>query len=378
MGIAAIIILAAALVAVIVIRKAKKSRASRWLVPCLKMPRDSKPRSGEPVHLYVAFCNRLSPYWAGVSQEIAEHRVVTWYREYIRFASHHADSQGKKPVHTFFYDESDYNPRFVDTLSRMCREGIADVDILLKHENDTPDGFRRKIEGFRDVLFHHHGLLRKDHHDRIIYGFIHGNGALNNCRPDGRFCGVNQESGILKETGCYADFTFPSAPDVTQPPIINQIYFASGSPEHPAGHEQGYPAGKEAWSEKDLMLVEGPTGLNWQNRRYGIVPRVENGEISFRRRFTPNRAKVWIDSAVHVQGAPEHLFIKLHTFGAVDSTVRYLFGESGIHSLYNTLENEYGKSGNYILHYVSAYEMYRTIRSLCQGSPVYHDHHHVG
>ncbi|MFP4013587.1 MAG: hypothetical protein ACLFVQ_05840 [Chitinispirillaceae bacterium] len=369
MGIALLIFLTACAVAVMIYRYVHKSRMNRWLGPCLRRHHASSRSPGRPIHLYIALCNRMSPFWGGVSQEIAEHRVVTWCREYTRFASNHADSRGKKPVQTIFYDESDYNPRFIDTLYRMCREGIADVDILLNHQNDTPEGFRRKIEGFRDVLFHHHGLLRKDRYDRITYGFIHGNGALNNCRPDGRFCGVNGESSILKETGCYADFTFPSAPDVTQPPIINQIYFASGSSQYPAGHEQGYRAGKDSWSEDNLLLIEGPTGLNWRNRRYGFMPRVENGEISYRRRFTENRAKLWVESAVAVEGAPDHLFIKLHTYGAVDSTVRYLFGESGMHNLYSTLENEFGKSGKYVLHYVSAYEMYCAIRSLCQGTP---------
>ncbi|MSQ94036.1 MAG: hypothetical protein EXR98_05710 [Gemmataceae bacterium] len=31
------------------------------------------------------------------------------------------------------------------------------------------------------------------------------------------------------ETGCYADFTFPSVPSDTQPPIINRIYFCQRS-----------------------------------------------------------------------------------------------------------------------------------------------------
>ncbi len=375
MEVGILIFLVLSLSVALVVRNIRQSRMNRWLGAYLKRPRLAIKRGSEPVHLHIAFCNRMSPYWGGVSQEIAEHRIVTWCREYTRFASHFADTHGRKPVHTFFYDESDYNPRFLDTLSRMCREGLADVEMLIRHESDSAEGFRRKLEGFRDVLFHHHGLLRKNSEDKIAYGFIHARGALNNCRPDGRFCGVNGESLILKQTGCYADFTYPTAPDLTQPPIINSIYFTSGSVDFPASHERGTPVSMDNWNDRDLMIIQGPIGFNWGNRRYGLFPRLENSEISYRRRFSRSRAKLWVESAIQVKGAPNHVFIKLHTFGAVDSTVRYLFGESGIYDLYRCLETDFGQSGKYRLHYVSAFELYNTVRALCQQSPALHDQH---
>ncbi len=44
---------------------------------------------------------------------------------------------------------------------------------------------------------------------RPAWAFIHGNWALANGRPDGRWCGVDDELALLHELGCYADFTFP-------------------------------------------------------------------------------------------------------------------------------------------------------------------------
>src|SRR5438132_607974 len=77
--------------------------------------------------------------------------------------------------------------------------------------------FRRKLVWFRDVLAQRHGLLARDRTTGALgYGFIHGNWALCNSRPDGRWCGVNNELEILRATGCYADFTMPSAPHPTQ------------------------------------------------------------------------------------------------------------------------------------------------------------------
>ena len=43
------------------------------------------------------------------------------------------------------------------------------------------------------------------------FGFAPRNWALCNARRDGRWCGVNDELGVLRRTGCYADFTLPSA-----------------------------------------------------------------------------------------------------------------------------------------------------------------------
>ncbi len=47
-------------------------------------------------------------------------------------------------------------------------------------------------------------------------------------RADRRWCGVDEEIPLLWDTGCYADYTFPSAPDECQPNIVNQIYKADG------------------------------------------------------------------------------------------------------------------------------------------------------
>ena len=67
-----------------------------------------------------------------------------------------------------------------------------------------------------------HGLLSRDRYTgEVGYGFIHGNWALDNSRPDGRMCGVDNELDVLRETGCYADFTLPSAPSPTQTRKIN-------------------------------------------------------------------------------------------------------------------------------------------------------------
>ena len=53
---------------------------------------------------------------------------------------------------------------------------------------------------------------------RVVFGFIHGNWALDNSRPDGKYCGLNNEITLLRDLGCYADFTMPSGASPTRAP----------------------------------------------------------------------------------------------------------------------------------------------------------------
>ena len=89
------------------------------------------------------------------------------------------------------------------------------------------DHLRGQLQQFTRTLHDRHGLLTRDGSGRLRYGFIHGNWALANSLPDGRWCGVDDELSVLRETGCYADFTLPSAPSPAQTRTVNTIYYAS-------------------------------------------------------------------------------------------------------------------------------------------------------
>ena len=130
------------------------------------------------------------------------------------------------------------------------------------------------------MLAKEHGQLARDRvSGELKYGFVHGDWALDNSRPDGRCCGVNNELDVLRETGCYADFTMPSAPSVTQTSKINSIYYAVDDPERPKSHNRGVDVGRGARPADSLMLIQGPLLLNWRRRKFGFLPGVENGCI---------------------------------------------------------------------------------------------------
>ncbi|HEX2959664.1 MAG TPA: hypothetical protein VHO70_22700 [Chitinispirillaceae bacterium] len=344
----------------------------RWVLPYIKSTPKIRNRIARidpktPVDVYIAFCDHYRPFTGKVSQEIAELRVVTWCREYERIARQHIDSSGNHPVHTVFYSESDYNPYFLDTIARCCRNGLMDVEILIDHNRDTPGNFKRKIEEYRDVLFHHHGLLRKDMQGKITYGFIHGRWALDNARPDGKFCGVHNEVSILKKTGCYADFTYPSAPDITQPPIINSIYFAPVGSRRFVSHEKGSLLQPGTWNFNDLLCIQGPLSITSNNPIHFPIT-VDRGEIGFNAPFSKNRMEKWLLRAPRINGNDSSIFLKLYTDGMVDKTIRYLFSENGLHQFWSTLEQCYDGNGFFRIHYVSAWSMYNKIRQLCTES----------
>ena len=136
--------------------------------------------------------------------------------------------------------------------------------------NDTADNLAGRCWRARDCFRSRHGLLARDRRTgQPVFGFIHGNWALDNSRPDGRWCGVNNELDVLRETGCYADFTFPSAPSPTQPRKINSIYYAVDDPERPRSHDRGIDVGTGPAPAQGLMLIQGPLVLDWRRPAVG-------------------------------------------------------------------------------------------------------------
>src|SRR5581483_7983724 len=126
----------------------------------------------------------------------------------------------------------------------------------------------------------------------------------------GARCGVDDEMALLFETGCYADFTFPSAPDESQPNIVNSIYWPTGDLAKKRAYEKGERA-KVGVSKSDrLLMIEGPLALTWKRRKMPIA--IENAAVTAADPPTPARVKAWVDQRIHVEGRPEWIFVKVH------------------------------------------------------------------
>ena len=279
----------------------------------------------------------------------------------------HLDSFGNRPKHTFFYPLEDYDPSTLDRLAALGRQGFGDVEVHYHHDNDTSSQMAAALENFKTALHDRHGLLRREGPDNdIVYCFIHGNWALDNSRPDGRWCGVNDELSVLVKTGCRMDLTMPSAPSDTQTAKINSIYFARGRPGRAKSHNTGRDVGIGQWGSPDeLLLIQGPLGLNWRSRKIGLLPRIENGEISADAPPARSRVRLWARLAPMLQSGEQHIFIKLHTHGA-PAAIRSSLLNGNMEKLWSLLEDEYRDQPGRRLRYVSAWEMYCIIRDLAQ------------
>ena len=190
------------------------------------------------VRVWVAIADHWEPYRGHASHATARERAGLWGRHWPAIAEKHVDSTGRPPQYTFYYPQEEYHPEFLDLLAELRRQGIADVDIHIHHDGEGQQNFLDRMSGFLETLVTRHGLLRRQD-GRVVFGFIHGNWALDNSRPDGKCCGLNNEITLLRDLGCYADFTMPSGNSPTQARTVNTIYWVVDDPLRPRSYDQG-------------------------------------------------------------------------------------------------------------------------------------------
>lgn len=366
----ALILLAGAGAAAALALAIRRKNVGYWLKSYILPPQPHEPEQpGEPLHIFIAVCDHWEPQLGGAPRDTAMAKVENWAREYPRMFEQFRDTSGRVPQHTFFFPAEEYRPEYIDRIGDLCHAGFGDVDVHLHHHNDTAAGFEDKLEQFRQTLFHRHGLLRRDPRTgQIAYGFIHGNWSLCNSRPDGAWCGVDHELGILLKTGCYADFTMPSAPSPTQTRIINSIYYARDIPGRRKSHDEGRLAavGQPA-PDNHLLMIQGPLTLDWERRQKGIIPRIENGDLIAGRPPSLSRMKYWRSAGVHVRGMPNWLFVKLHTHGCNDANMKAWLG--GEMQQFHRELAQWAKSDKQIrYHYVTAWEMAQLVHQAEAGA----------
>ena len=333
-----------------------------WLPAYLKQRPRPTPTGRTEIMLCV--CDHFEPFHHADKNE-AMARMALWKREWPKVTNDFQDADGQRPRHSFFYPIEQYDRDVINELSEVCRLSGGETEIHLHHENDTADNLRKQLEVGKAKLAEH-GLLSKNNKGELCYGFIHGNWALDNSHPHGEGCGVTGELSILKETGCYADFTMPSAPSPTQTRTVNSIYYAHdlGCPK---SHEYGELAStKRKAGNDDFLLVQGPLGLNWERRKFGLLPRIENGDLTGANPPTADRMRLWTRLGIHVQGQPNWIFIKLHTHAAIPRNSKMFLGDP-MKRFHEMLMKEYRDSSIFRLHYVSAREVVNIVHAAEDG-----------
>ncbi len=328
-------------------------------------------KTPEPVHLMFCLVDHFEPDVGQADEPTQARRVQTWVEKLPEVLKNFRDADGRNPVHTMFYPVENPRREHLEALLPLAKERLVELEVHLHHDDDTAENLRSTLERAK-TLFGSMGYLSHAREDAALrFGFIHGNWALDNSRPDGKWCGVNGELGVLKDAGCYADFTFPSAPSPTQTRMVNRIYYASGSPNQCRGADRGVEVQAGAQPGGELMIIQGPLCPNWKRRKLGVLPRLENGELSAVNPPTAERIALWVDQHIHVSGRPEWVFVKVYTHGAYEAAAGMLLGEPR-RELHRILERDYNDGKHYVLHYVSARELYNIVKAAeagHQGNP---------
>ena len=346
--------------------------------------KQSARKLGE-THILFCLVDHFEPVRHGITHEEERARMRAWLDGYPRLAKRHSDSSGRPPQHTWFYPIEDYRSKYLDGLVDLCQQGLGEIEVHLHHGHDTSETLQQKLrQGLVD--FSKHGAQQtQELPPRTTYGFIHGNLALDNSRLDPTFCGVNDELTVLRQTGCYADFSMPTAPCVSQSRKVNAIYYATDDPGQPKSFDTGVDVEVGGRQVGDLLLIPGPLSFNWHSRKWGIFPKIENGEIQGSNPPSVERVQVWVDQHIHVKGRPEWVFVKVCCHGAEKENWEALLGEAA-EEMYRSLEARYRDQRGYRLHYVTARELYNVIKAAEAGKtgdpglyknfsiPPYHTH----
>ena len=325
------------------------------------------PRPGEPVHLLLCIGDHFEPKLGDAPPAQAQERVNRWCEDYPKLFQHFRDSDGKPPQHTFFYPVEEYEPHYLDQLAALCRAGFGEVEVHLHHNNDNSKNLRQTLLSFKTTLHERHGLLSKHKvTNEVGYAFIHGNWSLDNSRPDGRWCGVNNELDILRETGCFVDMTLPSAPSPTQTKTINSIYYAVDDPRKPKSHDRGIAVGVAPRPENSLLLIQGPLLFDWSRRKWGLMPRIENACLQGNQAPNGHRLVLWLRSRIQVPQRPDWYFVKLHTHGANEQNMPVLLGPA-MQVFHQHLHELSRSNKSFFFHYVTAREMTNLVHAAESG-----------
>jgi hypothetical protein len=314
-----------------------------------------------PARVWLTIADHFEPLWQTSDIELASERVAQWKRQWPQIAARHRDAAERAPRYSFFYPEENYEPQFLDPLAEMTAAGIADVEVHLHHDGESQQAFVDRMSGFMETLSTKHGLLRRIE-GKLSFAFIHGNFALDNS-DGGRWCGINNEITLLRDLGCYADFTMPSGGYVTQARMLNTIYWAVDDPHQPKSYDTGNPLTPGNHVSGDLLMIPGPFGLRWRDR---LIPRLEIGELSVHDRPSPYRVRRWLDLAPRIG---QDVFVKLFTHGAQEANLAVLLGED-LDKIFLMIQKECVLRG-WSLYFATAWEMRQAVQAAwCKEDPL--------
>jgi hypothetical protein len=314
------------------------------------------PAAG-PTHVFLLFVDHFEP-WYDAS------KVQRWANRYRALARQHRDAAGRPPQHTWFYPGEQKSERILGMLGGLAGEGLGEVELHFHHRDGTSEALRH---GLRAAIadFQRFGLL-KTVDGLTRFAFIHGNASLDDSEGS-LMCGVRTEIQILRELGCFGDFTFPSVFQHSQPPFVNAIYAAQDDHEAKS-YRRRLPLTHLRDGTADLMIFQGPLVYAPSLNVRRLFLDLEDGDIHAAVPASPKRVDRWVRARVHVPARPDWVFVKIwghgvSTEGDIEATVGPTFDEA-----LSYLERRYNDGRDHVLHYVTAREAYNLARAAAEGA----------
>lgn len=312
--------------------------------------------TSRPTHVFLLMADHFEPEDVDVVKE--------WARRYTALAERHRDSAGRPPQHTWFFPAEQMWPPILHVLASMAAAGLGEVELHHHHAYDTEETLRDALSN-AITDFQHYGFL-KTLDGRTQFAYVHGNSGLDNSNGDW-LCGVNTEIRLLRELGCFADFTFPSLFEESQPRRVNSIY-ATRDDDQPKSYDRRLPLTALRDGTADLMIFEGPLIFSPSLNARRLFFDLDDGDIHAAEHASPSRVGRWIRANVHVPERPDWVFVKLFahgisTPGDIEAVVGADYGE-----MLGYLEREYNDGTRYVLHYITAREAYNLARAAAEGA----------
>ena len=116
----------------------------------------------------------------------------------------------------------------------------------------------------------------------------------------------------------------------------------------------------------DLLIVQGPLALNWNSRKFGLVPRIENSEVAHNAPVNIDRVDNWVAQRIGVAGKPDWVFVKVYTHGCQEMNFDTALGQSAA-EMHGYLQRNHNDGTNFVLHYVTAREVFNLIKAAESG-----------
>ena len=275
-------------------------------------------RYEKPLDILFCTVDHFEPGSGGVDESIERQRLDELIEKYPRLAAEHKDSGNNILKRTWFFPPHYHRYGNLRKLVSLCRAGYGEIELHLHHGKVRPDTAENLEMTIRQTI-QEYGLfgIFGNENNRKRYGFIHGDWALNNSR-NGRYCGVDNEIEILKRTGCYADFTFPSLNEAN-PTMINSIFYATDGKHGRKSYKSGTSL-RRGRRIDGFMIIQGPLHPYLKDGKlYNL--RILNDSIDKSNPNTNDRVDWWIKTSIHIEGKSRWIIIKTHTHGAIENDV---------------------------------------------------------